>query len=86
MHLVCHGLIRGTRSRLHPRSIGRQPAKLRVTPFLSRVDLELPKVEVAYRNLTVEANVYVGSRALPTLLNSVRNAAEVTTCRQFIHP
>jgi hypothetical protein len=72
-------MISGIRNHFSTKSIGRQPAT-------RRVDLELPKVEVAYRNLTVEANVYVGSRALPTLLNSVRNAAEVSTRRQFIHP
>ncbi|CAI0544500.1 unnamed protein product, partial [Linum tenue] len=41
-----------------------------------RVGIEVPKVEVRFENLKVEANVQTGSRALPTLLNSVRDAAE----------
>ncbi|KAM0939679.1 putative ABC-type sulfate transporter [Dioscorea sansibarensis] len=41
-----------------------------------RVGMELPKIEVRFQELSVEGKVYVGSRALPTLLNSVINFAE----------
>ncbi|CAL9153991.1 unnamed protein product, partial [Musa hybrid cultivar] len=43
---------------------------------IDRVGLELPKIEVRYENLSVEANVSVGSRALPTLWNSTLNILE----------
>ena len=34
-------------------------------------------VEVRFENLTIEAGVYVGDRALPTVTNSYRNMIEV---------
>lgn len=37
----------------------------------------MPTVEVRYENLKVVAEVQTGSRALPTLANSVRDAIEV---------
>ena len=37
----------------------------------------MPAVEVRFENLGVEADVYVGSRNLPTVLNSYRNFVEV---------
>nr|GMC83919.1 ABC transporter G family member 31 isoform X1 [Ipomoea batatas] len=40
---------------------------------LDRVGLDVPKVEVRYQNVTIKADVKIGSRALPTLINSVRN-------------
>jgi hypothetical protein len=43
------------------------------------VGIELPKIEVRYQNLNVEAEAYVGSRGLPTLLNTYANVLEV--CR-----
>lgn len=43
----------------------------------SRVGIELSKVEVRFEELSVEADVHVGGRALPTVLNSYRNFAEV---------
>lgn len=45
--------------------------------FGIRVGLELPKIEVRFEDLSVEADAYVGSRALPTLLNSTLNIIEV---------
>jgi hypothetical protein len=42
-----------------------------------RVDLEFPKIEVRFQNLTVESFVHVGSRALQTIPNFVFNMAEV---------
>ncbi|KAF1863633.1 hypothetical protein Lal_00030702 [Lupinus albus] len=43
---------------------------------LDRVGLEVPKIEVRYKNLSVSANVQVGSRALPTLINYSRDLIE----------
>ncbi|XP_050243453.1 ABC transporter G family member 34-like [Quercus robur] len=41
-----------------------------------RVGIEIPKIEVRYERLSVEGDVYVGSRALPTLLNVTLNTIE----------
>ncbi|KAL3754118.1 hypothetical protein ACJRO7_001378 [Eucalyptus globulus] len=41
-----------------------------------RVGIEIPKIEVRCEHLSVEGDVYVGSRALPTLLNATMNAIE----------
>ncbi|KAL6336669.1 hypothetical protein AAG906_035983 [Vitis piasezkii] len=41
-----------------------------------RVGIETPKIEVRYQNLSIEGDVYVGSRALPTLLNATLNTIE----------
>ncbi|PIA64722.1 hypothetical protein AQUCO_00100293v1, partial [Aquilegia coerulea] len=43
---------------------------------IDRVGIQLPSVEVRFENLTVEADCYIGNRALPTLLNTTRNIAE----------
>ncbi|KAF7152276.1 hypothetical protein RHSIM_Rhsim01G0207000 [Rhododendron simsii] len=40
------------------------------------VGIEIPKIEVRFQNLSVEGDAYVGTRALPTLLNSSLNAIE----------
>lgn len=48
----------------------------------SRLGVEAPKVEVRFERLTVEADVRVGRRAVPTLLNCAVNAAQVTN---FFH-
>ncbi|XP_054790659.1 ABC transporter G family member 31-like [Prosopis cineraria] len=52
---------------------------------LDRVQLEVPKIEVRYKNLNVEADVQIGSRALPTLINSSRDVLEnvITKLRIF---
>jgi hypothetical protein len=42
-----------------------------------RVGIELPKIEVRYDNLNVEAEAYVGSRGLPTIFNTYANVFEV---------
>ncbi|KAL5806630.1 hypothetical protein ACOSQ4_029363 [Xanthoceras sorbifolium] len=44
---------------------------------VDRVGLVLPKVEVRLQNLKVVANVQIGSRALPTLINAIRDTLEV---------
>lgn len=49
--------------------------------ILYRVSIDLPKVEVRYENLTVDADVQVGTRALPTLTNTMLSIAEVS----FLH-
>ncbi|KAF3945204.1 hypothetical protein CMV_028398 [Castanea mollissima] len=41
-----------------------------------RVGIEIPKIEVRIQNLSVEGDAYIGTRALPTLLNSSMNAIE----------
>ncbi|KAJ1377530.1 P-loop containing nucleoside triphosphate hydrolase [Sesbania bispinosa] len=42
----------------------------------NRVGLEVPSVEVRYRDFTIGADIQFGSRALPTLINYTRNALE----------
>uniref|UniRef100_A0A5B7ABS0 Putative pleiotropic drug resistance protein 2-like n=1 Tax=Davidia involucrata TaxID=16924 RepID=A0A5B7ABS0_DAVIN len=41
-----------------------------------RVGIEVPKIEVRFQNLSVEGDAFVGTRALPTLLNSTLNTIE----------
>ncbi|KAG6497045.1 hypothetical protein ZIOFF_044931 [Zingiber officinale] len=48
----------------------------RLRERIDRVGLELPKIEVRYQNLSLEADVYVGSRALPSLWNTTLNILE----------
>lgn len=48
-------------------------------PCHCRVDLEFPKIEVRFQNLTVESFVHVGSRALPTIPNFIFNVSEVSS-------
>ncbi|KAE8679805.1 Pleiotropic drug resistance protein 12 [Hibiscus syriacus] len=43
---------------------------------IDRVGIKLPTVEVRFEHLTIEANCYIGSRALPSLTNVARNIAE----------
>ncbi|XP_044495115.1 ABC transporter G family member 35-like [Mangifera indica] len=43
---------------------------------IEKVGIKLPTVEVRFEHLTIEANCYVGNRALPTLPNAARNIAE----------
>ncbi|CAL0332405.1 unnamed protein product [Lupinus luteus] len=43
---------------------------------IERVGIKLPTVEVRFHNLNVEADSYVGSRALPTLPNVALNIIE----------
>ena len=42
-----------------------------------RAGIHLPTVEVKFKGITVDAEVYKGNRALPTLTNSYRNLIEV---------
>ncbi|XP_030522373.1 pleiotropic drug resistance protein 2-like [Rhodamnia argentea] len=41
-----------------------------------QVGIEIPKIEVRFQNLSIEGDAYVGTRALPTLLNVSLNAIE----------
>ncbi|KAG8056459.1 hypothetical protein GUJ93_ZPchr0002g23355 [Zizania palustris] len=43
---------------------------------VDRVGVQLPTIEVRYENLNVEAEAYVGSRGLPTILNTYANVLE----------
>lgn len=49
---------------------------MRLRDRTDRVSIEVPKIEVRYEHLSVEGDVYVGSRALPTLLNVTLNTIE----------
>ncbi|PIA39226.1 hypothetical protein AQUCO_02700421v1 [Aquilegia coerulea] len=42
-----------------------------------RVGIEIPTIEVRFEHLSIEADAYIGSRAIPTLLNATLNAIEV---------
>ncbi|XP_057868467.2 ABC transporter G family member 39 [Cryptomeria japonica] len=43
---------------------------------IERVGIQLPTIEVRFDHLTVDADVHVGSRALPTLINFTSNLFE----------
>ena len=43
-----------------------------------RVGVDFPTVEVRFDNINIEAGVYVGNRALPTLINYSRNVVDVS--------
>ncbi|MCL7036322.1 hypothetical protein MKW94_007387 [Papaver nudicaule] len=49
-------------------------AKLRER--IDRAGIKLPEVEVRYNHLNIDTDVYVGGRAMPTLLNSIFNLIE----------
>ena len=44
-----------------------------------RVGLQFPKVEVRFQHLSLEADVFVGNRSLPSLPNSILNVVEVNS-------
>ncbi|KAL5568890.1 hypothetical protein UlMin_025465 [Ulmus minor] len=41
-----------------------------------RVGIKIPKIEIRFENLSIEGDAYVGTRALPTLVNSTMNTIE----------
>lgn len=49
---------------------------LRLRNRTDRVGVEIPKIEVRFQNLSIEGDAFVGTRALPTLLNSTLNTIE----------
>jgi hypothetical protein len=51
---------------------------------ICRLGVEAAKVEVRFERLTVEADVRVGHRAVPTLLNCAVNAAQVYIDRRSL--
>jgi ABC-type multidrug transport system ATPase subunit len=50
---------------------------LKMRKRLDKVGIELPTIEVRYENLTIEADCYVGDRALPSNWNTTRNFVEM---------
>ncbi|KAL6344933.1 hypothetical protein AAG906_006696 [Vitis piasezkii] len=50
---------------------------LKLKERIDRVGLDIPTVEVRFEHLTVDAEAYVGSRALPTIFNFSANILEV---------
>ncbi|KAF9676253.1 hypothetical protein SADUNF_Sadunf09G0119300 [Salix dunnii] len=48
----------------------------RLRERVDRVGMKLPRIEIRFQNLSVKGEAYVGSRALPTLLNTTLNAVE----------
>ena len=52
---------------------------LKLRARMDRVGIDYPTIEVRYENLHVQAQVHVGDRGLPTLINSVTNTIEVCT-------
>ncbi|XP_059459725.1 pleiotropic drug resistance protein 1-like [Corylus avellana] len=59
---------------------------LKLKDRIDRVGLDIPTVEVRFEHLNVEAEVYVGSRALPTICNFVVNMLEGFLNYLHIHP
>ncbi|KAL6980152.1 hypothetical protein U1Q18_021800 [Sarracenia purpurea var. burkii] len=49
----------------------------RIRQRFNTVDIEFPKVEVRFQDLSVDAFVHVGSRALPTIPNFLFNMTEI---------
>ncbi|KAJ1392153.1 P-loop containing nucleoside triphosphate hydrolase [Sesbania bispinosa] len=49
---------------------------LRLKERIDRVGIDIPTIEVRYEHLNVDAEAFVGSRALPTFLNFVTNIGE----------
>lgn len=45
---------------------------------MERAGVDVPTVEVRMKGLSIDTTVYVGSRALPTLINSYRNVIEAS--------
>ena len=52
--------------------------------FFLRVGIDLPTIEVRFEHLNVDAEAYVGSRALPTIFNFTKNILEVTVDQNSI--
>ncbi|KAK4396757.1 Pleiotropic drug resistance protein 2 [Sesamum angolense] len=56
-------------------NLGTQDKKMLMESIL-KGGIEIPKIEVRFQNLSIEGDAYVGTRALPTLLNSTLNTLE----------
>lgn len=48
----------------------------RIRDRVDRVGIQIPSIEVRLENLSIEGDAYLGTRALPTLLNTTLNAIE----------
>ncbi|KAJ1284255.1 hypothetical protein BS78_03G191100 [Paspalum vaginatum] len=59
---------------------------LKLKERMDRVGIDYPTIEVRYENLQVDAQVHVGDRGLPTLLNSVTNTVEAIGNALHIFP
>ena len=57
-----------------------QALAVHTSRFACRVGIELATVEVRCEHLTLEAEIQLGKRALPTVLNAYRDFFEVSTC------
>ncbi|KAJ1433881.1 P-loop containing nucleoside triphosphate hydrolase [Sesbania bispinosa] len=49
---------------------------LKLKDRIDRVGLDIPTIEVRYQHLNIEAEAFVGSRALPSFINSATNVIE----------
>ncbi|XP_078168184.1 ABC transporter G family member 36-like isoform X1 [Carex rostrata] len=49
---------------------------LKLKDRIDRVGIQLPTIEVRYENLSIDAEAHVGSRGLPTVINSTMNTLE----------
>ncbi|MQK21777.1 hypothetical protein EI013_25750, partial [Escherichia coli] len=49
---------------------------LKLKERVDRVGLDIPSIEVRYEHLKVDAEAFVGSRALPSFINSAANVVE----------
>ncbi|XP_044472279.1 pleiotropic drug resistance protein 1-like isoform X2 [Mangifera indica] len=49
---------------------------LKLKERIDRVGLDIPTIEVRFEHINVEAEAYIGSRALPTIFNSIVNTLE----------
>ncbi|KAG6389523.1 hypothetical protein SASPL_150993 [Salvia splendens] len=61
---------------LHIAEEGNEKFLLKLKKRIQRVGLDLPTIEVRYEHLSVDAEAYVGGRALPTVFNFIANILE----------
>ncbi|KAF5932029.1 hypothetical protein HYC85_028200 [Camellia sinensis] len=64
-----------TRQDLWSKDLDKKKVLITLT-YTHRVGINLPTVEVRFEHLTIQADCYIGNRALPTLANTARNMAE----------
>ena len=58
-------------------------SKLQYIVLCCSAKIAPPTVEVRFKDLTVEAMIYLGNRSVPSVLNSYRNAFEVSMPNLF---
>uniref|UniRef100_A0A804HPU2 Uncharacterized protein n=2 Tax=Musa acuminata subsp. malaccensis TaxID=214687 RepID=A0A804HPU2_MUSAM len=58
---------------------------LRLRDWRARLSVELPKIEVRFEDVSVETEVYVRRRVLPTLSNTIINTAQVDCMASMLH-